>query len=198
MKNVAIAVRRQDSEHRYSFSLPFDIKVLDFRLNAQTLVGFDDEDCRLILERTGEELSDSLSVKESDIQAGDVLLVIPPLEYRLPQAPNRAVSSQSSYRKVEAYTSKDILSTVTYKLILTVHDSENSNWEYSVALLSHHENNPFRFFEELSSREYQKLEEFLEAALDRQPSTFELNKIMKAWCEDIQLGYRETFAELQR
>jgi hypothetical protein len=201
LKNIDITLRRQDIVREYSFSLPPDIKILDFRLNAQTLVGFDDEDCRLVLERTGQELSDSSLVQDTVIQPGDVLIVLPPVRCRIPTTSINSGNShlsQSSYRKVDGYIKKAVLNTVSYRLILTINGVEKSVWEHSIELLSHHENTPIEFFEEFNSREHQKLEEFLAAALERSPTVFELNKITKIWCEDIKLGYRETFAELQR
>lgn len=200
-ESIDITLRRQDIAREYSFLIPSDIKVLDFRLNAQTLVGFDDEDCRLVLERTGQELSDSALVQDTDIQNKDVLIVLPPVGYHIPALSTNignSHSSKSSYRKVDGHIKRAVPNTVSYKLILTINGVEKSVWEHSIELLSHHENNPIQFFEEFNSREHQKLEDFLAVALERKPSAFELNKVTKAWCEDIQLGYRETFSELQK
>lgn len=198
MHSILITLRGIDNLNQYNLALTPDTKILDFRLNAQTLLGFDDEDCRLVVERTSENLSDSFLVQDADIKDGDILQLLPPAGYNLAVNPDTTASSRSKSSRVNTHSKKAANTTVSYKLILTVNGKQKNIWEHSIELLSHHENNPSRFFDESDKREIQILEDFLEVALERKPSPFELRKVLQVWIDDIQLGYRKTFTELKR
>ncbi|WP_346294250.1 hypothetical protein [Sphaerothrix gracilis] len=195
MENISIVLRGSGISSEYKLDISPDIRIIDFRLNAQTLVGYDDDSCQLVIERTGDFLPDGLLVSDTDIQSGDVLIVLPPVV----STHSSLTAKPSTYKRIDSYGNQASFDlTVSYKLLLETADEKKNMWEYTVHLQSCHENNPSRFFKESDRKEQRKLEEFVEKALDRQPSSTEIRKILDAWCEDILLGYRETFFTLQK
>jgi len=196
MPRIEIILRGSGISNEYKLSIALDIKIADLRRNAQTLLGFDDDVCQMVLERTGEHLPESLLIGESKIQPGDILLIIPPeissTSYTIPI--NSSSTEPSTYRQVSSSLPSSSVSIlqIPYKLILTNSGTNQSTWEYSIYLQNHHENNPYLFFKEAGGRENEKLENFLEEVLERRPSLIEVSNILQNWCEEIDQGYRLT------
>ena len=196
MPRIEIVLRGSGISNEYKLSIALDIKIADLRRNAQTLLGFDDDVCQMVLERTGDHLPDSLLIGESKIHSGDVLLVIPLTtsypSYAIPV--NSGSTERSTYYQVSSPTTtpSSSISQVLYKLILTVSGTNQNAWEYSIHLPGHHENNPYQFFREAGGQESEKLENFLERVIERRLSPVEVNKILQNWCDEISQGYRFT------
>ncbi len=196
MDNISIVLRGSGISNEYKLDISPNMRIIDFRLNAQTLVGFDDNSCQIIIERTGDFLPDGLLVSETDIQSGDTLIVVPPIVPTHNSLPSKPSTYKRIYSSSSNQVSFDLI--VAYKLLLEIAGERKSTWEYTVHLQAYYENSPNGFFKESDGKEQHKLEEFVQEALDRQPSSAEIRKILDAWCEDIILGYRETFFALQK
>ena len=199
MKTVPVTLRGEGTAIEYQLRLALDSSILDFRLNAQTMVGFDDHACRWILGRTGEPLKDDLLLAQADVQGGDVLTVAKVSAY-VDQAPNhtpqtvapKTAPPPSSYRAVESAVSAGTELLVPYKLVLVIRSPQQSQWEYDIHLKQDYENNPRKFFEAYGGQEYQNLADFLRSILSHDPSPREIDRLLSEWCEDISMGHRRT------
>jgi hypothetical protein len=171
------------------------LTVLEFRKYAQTILGYDEQVCKVILERTSEQLQDPCSFKDLQIKDKDVLIIVPATNaMRFSPLDKRNFKSQSA----SEIFSKDTLDfssqalQIPYKLILTQNSQEQSNWEYTIQLQSYHENNPDQFFSNSEGKEYVLFEAFLQSALQKQLLKAEVMKVLHDWCSEISQGYRVT------
>ncbi|MEO0769153.1 MAG: hypothetical protein AAFY72_06910 [Cyanobacteria bacterium J06649_4] len=219
MKTVPVTLRGDGTAIEYQLRLALDCKVLDFRLNAQTMVGFDDQACRLVSVRTGQALSDDLLIEKAEILSGDVLTVVRiAADTATIQSTHTAVSSTlnsttistpgsvpssggaapSSPSAFSAYGAAQSTATPTgellvpYKLILVRRGPKQTQWEYDVHLKKEYENSPRKFFEAYGGQEYQNLADFLRSILARELSPAEIDRLLYSWCEDISMGHRKT------
>lgn len=189
MDSVQIILRSADFDIEYQMRLSHSVIVSEFRENAQTLAGYDDQVCRLILARTQSDLPDSMPVSNSGIRSGDVLLVVPidrqskksnqPLTYRQ----NRLDAIEDALRTAELK--------VTYALIASISDGAQYQ-RYEIQLISTYEDDPYRFFEKTNGRERQNLEVFLQGLLLRNPLATEVDDIINLWCNEIKVGHKIT------
>lgn len=207
MKNVLVTLQGSGTDLRYQLRLALDSTVSNFRLNAQTLLGFDDTTCQLILDRTQQGLPDAISFREADIQSGDILTVMPFYSYAAESVsedspalvndtpfPSAAVSgSQVISSRTSTHREKNE-PLFPYSLNLTVlaGAAPASSHEYIIQLNSQYESDPSLFFEAYSRQEYQKFIDFLESAVERAVSAREVNGVIRDWCEDIRVGYKIT------
>jgi len=206
IETVVITLQGMDTPICYpQLRVASDSTVANVRVNAQTLVGFDDATCQLILERTGQSLADSLSIKAADVRTGDTLTVLPFITTQTSAArsiPNAALSADAPSAQLPVSVPQQVSTfdgralKVAYRLELTVLGLPNSatgeRVDYIIALQDRHENDPSLFFEAYDRREYKQLASFLHDTLGREPSYSELNQIIRRWCEDILVGHRRT------
>jgi hypothetical protein len=138
---------------------------------------------RLILRRTGEVLRENLTFREAGIKSNDTIVLA-----------NNSYSSGFTPLKLEPLASAKALSLVTYILQLTIPSDghQTDTCEYPIELTEFYEDNPQRFFSDANSQEKQKFITQLQEKVPRQIESFEIDKILQQWCEDISLGYRTT------
>lgn len=220
MKNVVVTLQGSGTYLEYRLRLALDSTVSNVRLNAQTLLGFDDTTCQLILDRTQQGLPDAISLREADIQSGDILTVMPfyrgaaasvaesahepaPIsEHPLSSHPlssavisgGQAVSGSTNLER----NNYEPLFPYSLSLIVLSEAAPASSYEYVIQLNSRYESDPSLFFEAYGRQEYQKFIDFLESALEREVSAREINRVIRDWCEDIRVGYKTTRCTLKR
>jgi hypothetical protein len=194
MSNISVTFKALGSISTQSIPVSLSMRVRDFRECVQTMLSFDDAKCRIVIEKTGEELEDSQSFEEACVQSGDVLMVIP-VETVKPLSSLRATSSneaaKSGFQQIQS-DQKLLSPKTTYKLILTLADSAQKVWEYSVQLEECYENDPQLFYSISGGVERDKFEDFLKNVLKRSVDSKEVNKILQNWCNDIAQGHRTT------
>ncbi|MCL1469125.1 IMS domain-containing protein [Argonema antarcticum] len=78
MEQIRVTFQKHEGSDERTLNILLDEKLGEFRKEVQTLLGLpDDPPCRLVLDRTGEELRDNATVREAGIQANDKLLLFP-------------------------------------------------------------------------------------------------------------------------
>lgn len=200
MKNtIPIILRGEGTAIEYQLWVALDSEVSNFRLNAQTLVGFDDQMCKLILHRTGLPLVDSLRFEETALSSGDILTVVPFVSPPVfDSVADRAVNSHSvtqpSSRDRTVEQINPLL--VSYRLIPLINGMQPGSASYVIQLQPAYENKPVQFFRDYGGQEQKQLEVFLAQQLKRNVSIEEMDRVIQIWCEDISVGYQETKIKL--
>jgi hypothetical protein len=139
--------------------------------------------CRFILGRTGEILRENLTFREADIKSSDTIILA-----------DNSYSGGFAPLKLEPLASAKALSLVKYKLQLTIPSDghQTDTYDYPIELTEFYEDNPQRFFSDANLQEKQNFIAQLQEKVPRQIESFEIDKILHQWCEDISLGYRTT------
>jgi hypothetical protein len=177
-----------------------DMKIIDFREAAQTLLSLPENlPCQLVLERTREVLRNELNFAEAGIKHGDKLILVP-LSPRDFTPGKNSGSSSGRFSKVQEETSSAAKSpslvTYTLQLIVISDGQPTVTYEYPVKLIEFYEDNPQRFFIDSNARERQNFVNALQEIVLREVQTFEIDKILRDWCDDISLGYRTTSVKI--
>jgi hypothetical protein len=195
MSNISVNFKSLGSAHTQSILVVTTMRIRDFRVFAQTMLNFDDSKCRIIVERTEEDLEDYQSFEEACIQSGDVLLLIP-IEAVKPSPNLRTNSSDSTsgFQQIKSNpaTASNQAQAVVYKLILTPKASGQEAWEYSVQIEECYENNPQFFYSDFGGCERDKFADFLKTVLKKSIGPKDVDRILNLWCNDIVQGYRTT------
>jgi hypothetical protein len=173
-----------------------DIKLGDFRKTAQTLLSLSENLlCQFVLERTREVLQNELNFAEAGIKHGDKLILVPLSPQDFTQWKSSG-SSSGSFSKVQDKTSSAAKpqSLVTYKLQLIIlsDGQQPETHNYPIELTEFYEDNSQRFFSDFNAQERQNFVTALQEIVPRKVQTFEIDKILRDWCDDISLGYRTT------
>lgn len=203
IQEYRVIIRGSGRSNEYTLDISVETKILDLRLNAQTLLGFDDDTCQVVLEHNGEKLSDATILGNSSVQSGDVLLFIPPENKISTLSPDSSHNPDSTfhsqYQSISAISKTNTSGSILrndYKLILTSFEIESKIWEYSISLQEKDEVRPSRFFQESGAKEYKRFNNFLKEALEREVLPKEVKSILNDWCSDIAQGYRITNIEI--
>jgi hypothetical protein len=138
---------------------------------------------RLVLKRTGEILRENLTFREAGINSNDTIILA-----------DNSFSSGFAPLKLEPLASAKALSLVKYNLQLTIPSDghQTDTYDYPIELTEFYEDNPQRFFSDANSQEKQNFIIQLQEKVPKQIKSFEIDKILQQWCEDISLGYRFT------
>ncbi len=169
MQEITVTFQKLDGIPQAT-TISLDVKLSEFREAAQTLLNLPEyPPYQLILDRTGEILSDSKTFREVGIQQDDKLILISPPE-----------------------------SLVRYTLKLSVISDGNKpkNYDYSIELEESYEDKPKCFFSDFNGRERQKFETSLKQVVPRELQRFEIDQILEEWCDDIAFGYKNTTVEI--
>ena len=198
MEVIEITFSEEGRISEQKLTVTFDMKLGEFREAAQTLLSLPDNlSCRLILERNKEELSDNATFRNSGIQQGDKLILIPP-----PRPQENKYFSHSSgvflqvQEEISDLASSNSLVKYTLKLNLINDGNKPEKYDYPIELEEFYEDNPRRFFSDYGGKEYQKFKTALQEIESREVSNSEIDKILQEWCDDISLGYRDTTIEI--
>lgn len=193
MTEIVVTFQTEDGSAEKNLNdVLLDSTLRDAREAVQMLLRLpENPPCRLVLERTGEILRDNLTFREAGIKQGDKLILVPSV---LSENNSRSHSGGFSRVKPETSTSTKTSSLVTYKLQLTIlSDGQQTDiYDYPIKLTEFYEDNPQRFFSDSNARERQNLVTALQKIVPREVQTFEIDKILRDWCDDISLGYRTT------
>jgi hypothetical protein len=138
---------------------------------------------RFILQRTGETLRDNLTFREAGIRSNDIIILA-----------NNSRSGGFTSVEQESPSISKALFLVTYNLQLIIPSDGHQTdiYDYPIELTEFYEDNPQRFFSDANSQEKQNFVTQIQEKVPRQIQTFEIDKILQQWCEDISLGYRTT------
>ncbi|NER52612.1 MAG: hypothetical protein F6J92_39435 [Symploca sp. SIO1A3] len=195
MEQITVTFQRQDGGAERTQNILLDAKLVTFREGMQTLLGLpDNPPCRIILERTGQELRDGLIVRDAGIREGDKLVLIPT---RIANTTTASSSSGAFSQPQGQFSYSPTQSLVTYTLNLSPLGQNNETFDYSISLAEFHEDNPQQFFNQSNGKEKQKLADALQELLGREVNSREVEWIVGEWCEDIALGYRETPVDIE-
>jgi hypothetical protein len=146
---------------------------------------------QFVLERTDEKLKDNLTFREAGVKSGDkIVLVFSVVSATI----SNSHSGSFSKVKLETSTSAKTPPLVTYKLQLTIpSDGQQTEiYDYCIDLPEFYEDNPQHFFSDSNAQEKQKFVIQLQEIAPRKLQSFEIEKILRDWCDDISLGYRTT------
>jgi hypothetical protein len=193
---IEIIFREDGKAAEQSLPVSSDMKLIDFREAAQTLLSLPENlPCELVLERTREVLRNELNFADAEINDGDKLILVP-LSLRDFTPEKGSSSSSERFSKVQAETfsaaKSPSLVTYTLQLIVMSNDQPSATYEYPIKLAEFYEDNPQRFFNDSNARERQNFVTALQEIVPREVQIFEIDKILRDWCEDISLGYRNT------
>lgn len=194
MDKVKVTFQRDDNGTERTLNISLDQKFGQYLKDVQTLLGLrEDLICKLVLKRTGKVLSNDLTPKEVGIKEGDRLILFPP-------ATNYGGSkSGSPTLRQQNPTSPKTRSLVPYILQLTIisDGQQTETYEYPIELEEFHEDNPKEFFSDSNGRERQNFVKKLQKIVSREIESFEIDKILQDWCDDISLGYRTTAVKIE-
>jgi hypothetical protein len=172
-----------------------NMKLGDFREAAQILMSLpENSSWQLVLERTREVLRNELNFADAGIKHGDKLILVPKNSRDFMEGKSISSSSGMFSRVQEEKYEAKALSLVKYKLQLTIPSDghQTDTYDYPIELTEFYEDNPQRFFSDANSQEKQNFVTQIQEKVPRQIQTFEIDKILQQWCEDISLGYRTT------
>jgi hypothetical protein len=138
----------------------------------------------LTLEKTNKPLDNSYSLQQAGLQNNDRLILI---KYE-------ATEYQSHWTKQES-PQKLQHSTIQYTLNLTISET-SEKFQYSIKLAIEYENNPSKYFIKNNSEERYKFASSLKEATKKDFNQIVIDKILKFWCNEISIGYRETIYKI--
>lgn len=197
MTEIVVTFQTEDGKAEKAFKdILLDSQLDESRQAVQMLLGLPENlPCRLFLERTNEILRDNLTFREAGVRSGDKVILVSSV-----QSASNSSSHSGGFSKVQLKTSTSVKtpSLVTYKLQLTVlSDGQQTGiYDYPVELTEFYEDNPQRFFSDSNARERQSFVNALQGIVPREVKTFEIDKILRDWCDDISLGYRNTAVKI--
>ncbi|RUS94652.1 hypothetical protein DSM106972_092890 [Dulcicalothrix desertica PCC 7102] len=197
MTEIVVTFQIEDgSAEKTLKDILLDSQLNESRQAVQMLLGLpENPPCRLFLERTNEILRDNLTFREAGVRSGDKIILIPSV-----QSAGNSNSHSGAFSKVqlETATSAKAISLVTYKLQLTVlsDNQQTEIYDYPIELTEFYEDNPQRFFSDSNARERQSFINALQEIASREVKAFEIDKILRDWCDDISLGYRNTAVKI--
>jgi hypothetical protein len=171
-----------------------DMKLGDFREAAQTLMSLPENlSWQLVLERNREVLQNELSFADAGVKHGDKLILVPKNLRDFIDGKSSSSGLSSRTQEEKKYETK-FASQVMYNLQLIIPSDgyQTDTYDYWIELTEFHEDNPQRFFSDANSREKQNFITQLQQKVPRQIQSFEMDKVLQQWCEDISLGYRTT------
>lgn len=201
MEKVTVTFQRNDSAIERTLNISLHEKFGEFRKEVQTLLGLrDDLSCQLVLKRTGKELVDSLTPTEAGIKQGDTLILVSPSLSKTDSSYRATSHSPTGFSKLQSETSTSTKpqSLVTYRLQLIIlsDGQQPETHNYPIELTEFYEDNPQRFFSDSNARERQNFVTALQEKAPTELQTFEIDKILRDWCDDISLGYRITTVKI--
>lgn len=181
-----------------TISIAYDVKIGEFLKAAKMQLNIR-EPCQLILDSTGELLDDSLTFEDIDIKQDDKLIVTP--ESVLQQFRDcLLIFPELSYKKnknlKKTRTSSFLVQYILQLQLAGNHKSWSEPPQYTIYLEEFYEDNPEIFFIEYNGWKYQKFENFLRANVSRKLEIFEIQRILREWCNNISLGYRDTIVDI--
>lgn len=193
MAEIIVTFQTEDGKAEKTLKdILLDSQLDESRQAVQMLLGLpENTPYRFVLERTGKILSDNLTFREAGVKQGDkIVLVSSALS-----ANNSSSHSGSFYRvQPETSTTTKPRSLITYKLQLTIISvgQQAETYDYPIELTENYEDDPQRFFSEFNARERKNFVTALQQIVSRELKTYEIDKILRDWCDDISLGYRTT------
>jgi hypothetical protein len=184
---VTCYVGTDASKQPFEIEIGSNVNIAEFREAAELKLGLrNSQTYRLLLERDGKHLrilNDYKTFESENVRQGDKLVFI-------------LFDNLSELFRVQEATSNstNFPSLVTYTLQLTIASEglETKTCEYLIDLEEFYEDNSERFFSDFNGRERQKFEAALREVVPREVKSFEIDKLLREWCEDISLGYRTT------
>jgi len=165
--------------------VPYDLSFGEALEEAQFILGAPNGSYQLFLGRNKEALNPLATFQSSKIRPNEKLVLV---------AHNQLESWRNilpiQTHSVEVNTSADPAPKgKLYALFLTLSGGEVQQWKYSILLTRFYEEHPHQFFTDDDDREHEKLKESLSQAIPRPVKTFEVDRIIRLWCEDIAQGY---------
>lgn len=190
MTEIVVIFQTEDGNTEKTLKdILLDSQLDESRQAVQMLLGLpENPPYRLLLERTGKILRDNLTFREAGVISGDkIILVCSPNSGDLIKVPQQEISSTKKTRSL-----------VPYILQLTIiSDAQQiETYEYPIELEEFHEDNPKEFFSDSNGRERQNFVKKLQKIVSREIESYEIDKILQDWCDDISLGYRFTAVKI--
>ncbi len=185
MTEIVVTFQTKDGSAEKTLNdVLLDSTLKEAREAVQMFLGLpENTPCQLVLERTNEVLMDNLTFREAGVKQGDKII----LNYRRSHSGVVYVPSETS-------TSASPPSLVTYTFSLTIlsDGKQPKNYDYPIELTDFYESNPQRFFSDYNAQERQNFIAWLQEIVPRAVQNFEIDKILRDWCDDISVGYRIT------
>jgi hypothetical protein len=171
---IQVKFRKSDDDNikYHEAEVRLDDTVGYFRPSAEYALGLAEEHGRyqIVLEEKRKILKDGLTFREAGIKQDDMLIFVPPLK-------------------------------IQYSLILKIAEGQAQpnpiDPPINFDLEESDEDNPDKFFLKGNGQKRKEFEEELRKRVPREIPSFEIDKILQDWCEDIALGYRNTEVELK-